>query len=200
MKHIRKFVQRIWKKEGLQLKEDLRVSLATFGRDVVMRAEALRYSKGSVKTLMQVLMDLSKQQHHDQLVRSTALYDCLLSLIQSVLRKKRRYKNIRILLLSDGENWSLAPQRQEIIDYLKCNKVITLDCIQTTRSERGNAGLRKLCTVHSHQGRYWNPLTSGDWEAILKSMDFVYPHKRNLSYDLTVDSESDSDSDSDRDS
>ena len=189
LKHIRKFVQRIWGKKELGLQRDLVLSLATFGRDLDMKAERLRYSSGSVKTLMQIVMTLGTMQREDKLSKNTALYDSLLSLIQTVLRKQSRYKNIRILLLSDGENWSFAPKYTEIINFLKYNR-LTLDCIQTTRSERGNVGLRNLCTKHSHQGRYWNPLTLEDWEAILKSIDFLYPSKRQMAFLVESDSDS----------
>merc|ERR1712228_561228 len=189
--HIRRFVQRKWKETALK---GTCLSLATFGKCLDIKVNALKgYSAENVKKIMKSMQRIERDQKNNKLSKQTALFDALYELIGRLGRRMRSYQNVRIVMFTDGENWSMAPQYQEIKDLLKQTK-ITIDCIQCTRSERDKEGLKKLCCQHSKDGRFWNPLTLGDWNGIFESVDFLWPHKRAFVYDLTLD---DDDSDSD---
>ena len=193
IKHIRRLIQRQWGQESLALQKGMDISLATFGRDLELKTRTpLAYGKENVKTLVKLLLELNARADKDDLGKYTNLYHALAELLQHrlVAKGQSTYKNVRILMLTDGENWSMRPELQRMRELLKMTGV-TLDCVQTTRSERDNSGLRTLCTRYSHQGRYWNPLTLEDWKLVFDSIDFQNPFRRDFVMEVSSSDDGD---------
>eukprot|EP01084_Bolivina_argentea_P097012 174387_1 len=192
LKYIRRYIQQQWKKA--EQKQTL-ISFATFGAGLNVGANTLKYSATNVKKMVKILIELKKKIEGvlDDFEYETALYDCLLKLLVDLKENKlKNYKNTRILMFTDGENRESEPKMNDIKNALQ-RKKITVDCVQCSRSERVDTKLRNVCTVYSHQGRYWNPLTIQDWDDIFESIDFVYPYRRGFVYDLTKSDDESSD-------
>eukprot|EP01083_Nonionella_stella_P120739 362079_1 len=188
LKYIRKHIQNIW---PTRAQSTTSISFATFGQRIDIKGNQLKYSVENVKKLVKIVLEMKSS---GPLSNHTAVYDSILQAIQRAEATRRRFTHTRILIFTDGENWSMRPKYNEIKMALK-SKQITVDCIQTTRSERDNTALRKMCVTYSNHGRYWNPLTLDSWDAIFDSIDFLYPAKRNRVFDLTMDEEEDEDYD-----
>ena len=187
-----RIIQRVWRVEDVQKK--WRVQFVTFGGTTMIHNDIpYNYSPQNVKILVKLLLGLQKQNINHVLSKQTALYEAILDILHSMQRQvmRKKYDNLRLLIMSDCENCSVKPKILEIKQLLKMTKV-TMDCIQITRNERDHVALRNLCCKISNYGRFWNPLTLEDWDAILDSVDFKYPHKRGFVYDITMDSDSDS--------
>ena len=188
--HVRRLIQRKWGRPG-GLPKDVDISLATFGKELELKTRApLAYGKENVKRLVKLVLELKHDADRDELRRHTNLYYALTQLLQHRIVANAKYKNVRVLMLTDGENWSMRPQMQRMRELLKMTSV-TLDCVQTTRSERDNTGLKTLCVRESNNGRFWNPLTLDDWKAVFEGIDFLLPFKRDCVFDITMSSSDD---------